>query len=112
MPVPGKIPGWLAELSDEDIQFLKRFVLCSGSLKELARGYSVSYPTIRSRLDRLIAKVRVAEAPAPADPFVRTIQLLVADGRLSATMAKELISAHKKSIVRHDSQLEREREHE
>ena len=45
--------SWLAKLSDEDVSFIKRFVLASGSLKDLAKAYDISYPTVRLRLDRL-----------------------------------------------------------
>ena len=48
------IPIWLADLEDEDAAFIKKFVLASGSLKEVAALYGVSYPTVRLRLDRLI----------------------------------------------------------
>ena len=47
---------WLSELDVEDIHFIKKFVLSSGSLKEIAEIYQVSYPTVRLRLDRLIQK--------------------------------------------------------
>lgn len=96
----GGEPRWLAELNEEDLQFIKRFVLASGSLKELARGYSVSYPTVRARLDRLIAKVRAAEEPEPHDPFERKLRLLVAEGRMPAGLARELIAAHESSVQR------------
>ncbi len=88
-------PVWLAALSVEDLQFLKRFLLASGSLKDLAAEYQVSYPTIRGRLDRLIAKVKVAEDPRIDDPFVRKLQLLVAEGSMPHGMAKELMSAYR-----------------
>ena len=80
---PMNLPSWLAALDDEDVQFLKRFLLASGSLKELAEAYSVSYPTVRGRLDRLIAKVQAAEDAQGADPFERKLKLLVADDRLA-----------------------------
>ena len=54
-------PPWLEHLTGEELSFVRRFVLCSGSLKEMARQYSVSYPTIRLRLDRLIEKVRLSD---------------------------------------------------
>ncbi len=87
--------GWLEVLSEEDLRFLQRFLLASGSLKALAAEYGVSYPTVRSRLDRLIAKVREAEDPASNDPFERHLRVLVADGRLSAALARELWEAHR-----------------
>jgi len=82
-------------LSDEDRQFLRRFLLSSGSLKALADDYGVSYPTVRARLDRLIAKVQVAGDPKIADPFQRKLRVLVADGQLSSSMARELLDAYR-----------------
>ena len=46
------IPEWLASLDEEDVSFIKKFVLASGSLKEVAGIYGVTYPTVRLRLDQ------------------------------------------------------------
>lgn len=91
------LPHWLAELNEEDLNFVRRFVLASGSLKEMANGYSVSYPTVRARLDRLIAKIQASEASEPLDPVERKIRLLVADGKLAPATAKELLQVHRQS---------------
>lgn len=53
------VPDWMAELEEEDVAFLKNFLLCSGSLKEIAGLYGVTYPTVRLRLDKIIQKVRL-----------------------------------------------------
>ncbi len=45
----------LSRLAREDQEFALAFILRSGSLKEMARLYGVSYPTVRNRLDDLIA---------------------------------------------------------
>ena len=87
--------SWLEALDEEDQQFLRRFVLCSGSLKALCEEYDVSYPTMRARLDRLIAKVKAAEEAHPADVFERRLRILVADGKVSPTAARELLKAHR-----------------
>ena len=50
------VPDWMAELDWEDVSFIRNFVLASGSLKEIAQEYGVTYPTVRLRLDRLIQK--------------------------------------------------------
>lgn len=92
------MPAWLAFLDEEDRQFLRRFVLASGSLKDLAAEYGVSYPTIRARLDRLIAKVQAAEDPKAADEFERKLRILVADGMVAVATAKELLAAHRASL--------------
>lgn len=88
------MPPWLEALDEEDHQFLKRFVLSSGSLKALCDEYGVSYPTLRARLDRLIAKVNAAEDPKVADEFQRKLRVLVAEGKVSAALARDLWKAH------------------
>jgi hypothetical protein len=93
-------PAWLAVLDDEDLQFLRRFLVSSGSLKALAEEYGVSYPTVRGRLDRLIAKAQAAEDPKVTDPFERKLRVLVADARMPAALAKELLEAHRASAGR------------
>ena len=89
------VPGWLQHLEEEDYQFIKRFVSASGSLKELADQYDVSYPTIRLRLDRLIERIRTLEEHEPADAFQARIRLLVAEREMTARLAKELLQLHK-----------------
>ena len=86
--------SWFDKLSEEDASFIKRFVLASGSLKELAKQYGVSYPTLRIRLDRLIEKIRLADDPVSRDPFRLLIRALVADGRVSSADAKKIIDKH------------------
>jgi len=92
-----QLPGWLTALNQDDLQFLKRLLLLSGSLKALATEYGISYPTVRARLDRLIAKVQAADDPAPTDPFHRRLQILLADGRIARDAAKELIEAYEQA---------------
>ena len=43
------VPEWMAGLEDEDVAFIKKFLLASGSLKEVAGLYGVTYPTVRLR---------------------------------------------------------------
>jgi hypothetical protein len=81
-------PAWLGVLDEEDLRFLRRFLLSSGSLKAMAQEYGVSYPTVRSRL----------EDPEVHDPFDRTLRLLIADGKLAPTVAKDLHEAHRRAM--------------
>lgn len=89
------MPSWLEELEDEDLTFIRNFVLSSGSLKEMALQYGVTYPTVRLRLDRLIEKIKVHEE-TDAEPYVKLIKKLALDDRLDFETAKLLISAYKK----------------
>ena len=92
------LPEWLVLLEEEDWQFIHRFILASGSLKEIATQYSVSYPTVRARLDRLISKIQAAEAAANKDAMEQKIKVLVADGKLSVAVGKELLKTYRQSI--------------
>lgn len=87
---------WVDNLDDEDVAFLKRFLLVSGSLKDLAKAYEVSYPTVRLRLDRLIQKVEIGDElnARDAGPFEKSIRYLLAEGIIDTTIFKALIEAH------------------
>ena len=89
------VPKWMAELDEEDVAFIRRFLLASGSLKEVAGEYGVSYPTVRLRLDRLIQKIRLGEDRA-ADPYVALIKRLAVSDKVDFDAAKILISEYKK----------------
>ena len=90
------IPIWLADLEDEDAAFIKKYVLASGSLKEVAALYGVSYPTVRLRLDRLIQKIKISET-AEADPYVSLVKRLAVDDKLDFDTAKILIGEYRKT---------------
>ena len=87
--------NWLESLDDEDISFIKKFILCSGSLKEIAREYGVSYPTVRLRLDRLIDKIKVQDDQESA-PYVKLVKKLALDDKLDFETTKMLINAYNK----------------
>ena len=89
-----ELPAWLVRLEDEDYQFMKRFLLASGSLKDLAEQYEVSYPTIRIRLDRLIERIRTLDASAGGDAFDAKLRLLVAEGEITPRLGKDLLRIH------------------
>ncbi len=88
------VPPWMADLEEQDLTFVKRLVLASGSLKEVAAQYGVSYPTVRLRLDRLIQKIRLSDK-AEADPYVALVKRLAVDDKLDFGTAKVLIDAYR-----------------
>lgn len=90
------IPAWMADLEDQDLIFIKKFILASGSLKEVASVYGVSYPTVRLRLDRLIQKIQLTET-AEADPYVSLIKRLAVDDKLDVETARLLLQAYRKT---------------
>lgn len=88
--------SWIDGLNDEDVAFLKRFVVSSGTLKDLAQQYGVSYPTVRLRLNRLIDKVELLDRQDAAGPFERALRGAFADGRLDAETFRSLLDAYRK----------------
>ncbi|MEL4861404.1 DUF2089 family protein [Pseudoflavonifractor phocaeensis] len=89
------LPDWMAGLEEEDTAFIRNFILSSGSLKEVAALYSVTYPTVRLRLDRLIQKIKLSEDQA-MDPYVALVKRLAVNDKLDFDTAKILIQAYKK----------------
>ena len=90
------LPSWLAMLETEELNFIRRFLLASGSLKEMARQYGVTYPTVRLRLDRLIQKIRLAEE-GEQDPYIQLVKQLAMAEKLDLDTARTLIAAYKKT---------------
>lgn len=89
------IPEWIVNLDDEDVSFIKRFLLASGSLKEMARQYEVTYPTVRLRLDKLIQKIKISD-DTESEPYIALIKRLAINDKLDFDTAKVLISEYKK----------------
>src|SRR5580704_12763521 len=90
-----KSKRWVDFLEDEDLAFIKRFILFSGSLKELAAAYNVTYPTLRLRLDRLIAKINVLDSQKIEDDYERLLRGLFAEGKIEAASFKQLLQTYK-----------------
>ena len=90
------IPDWMMNLEDEDIVFIKKFLQASGSLKEVAKHYSVTYPTVRLRLDRLIQKIQINEDNSN-EPYIALIKRLAINEKLDFDTAKILMSEYKKT---------------
>ena len=89
------VPDWILSLKEEDVEFVKNFVLNSGSLKEIAKVYDVSYPTVRIRLDRLIQKIKLNDA-VENEEFITFIKKLTIDDRINLEEAKLIIEKYKK----------------
>lgn len=89
------VPAWMADLEDEDVAFIKNFVLASGSLKEMAGQYKVTYPTVRLRLDRLIQSIQMNESNE-ADPYIALVKRLALKEKIDFDTAKLLIQEYKK----------------
>jgi len=95
-------------MTDEDLAFIRRFVLASGSLKELAQAYGISYPTVRLRLDRLIEKIKLLEAHEISSEFERVLRVQHAEGKIDLGTLKVLLAAHKQELEKSHGQAANE----
>lgn len=60
-------------LTDEQSTFLRLFVMSRGNLSEVEKRLGVSYPTVRAKLDEVIARLGASD-PAPAPPVRSTAE--------------------------------------
>lgn len=89
------IPEWMENLDDEDMAFIRRFILASGSLKEVAKEYNVTYPTVRLRLDKLIQKIQINQNESN-EPYIGLIKRMAINDKIDFDTAKILINEYKK----------------
>jgi len=89
----------LARLSAEDQVFVMAFVKSNGSIKEMERFFGVSYPTIKSRLQRLGQQLALVESlPLGREPVEeedkkkKDIIALLESGEITAKEAIERLS--------------------
>ena len=83
----------LVQLSLEDQVFVTAFIRCHGSIKEMERTFGVSYPTIKSRLNRIAQSLDFVDtdpAPSLADVIDRLRR-----GEISAQDAIQQLAAPK-----------------
>lgn len=90
----------LARLSREDLDVIVALTLESGSLKGLADRYGVSYPTIRSRLDSVIARLRDALGGREPNPLAELVASLVERGELGVPQARRILEVARRQAER------------
>ncbi len=84
----------LAQLSREHQAFIEVFVHCGGSITEVEKALGISYPTVRKRLDEVVAAL---EGLPEASPRRRQQEVLdqIESGKLSAREGAALLRKFK-----------------
>lgn len=82
---------WFLKLEHEDQEFVKQLVKASGSLKELAKIYQVSYPTVRVRLNKIIQHIDLIEQQGKSS-FETKIMEMVINDELPLNLAKKILA--------------------
>jgi hypothetical protein len=95
-------PHPLVTLPREDLDLIAELVLKSGSLKDLAAVYGVSYPTIRLRVDKVIARLQDALAGRQPDPVNDLLARLVEQGEMTPSGARAVRDLRRQLAQRAD----------
>ena len=85
-------PCDFCRLTEEQSTFLRLFVTSRGNLSEVEKRLGISYPTVRAKLDEVIARLAPAaasEAEPSARPDRRALLEAVARGEISAAEAAQ-----------------------
>lgn len=63
----------------------------------MAAAYGVSYPTIRARLDRIIARLSELARGRPRDPMAELLGDMVERGELAPRAARRILELHREN---------------
>lgn len=95
------IPRW-AKLTEEQEQFLETFLRCRGMINSVEKELGISYPTVKSRLESLLAalelspvKEEAAKKDKSAEKKAKILEQLE-KGEISAAQAKEKLKGGSK----------------
>ncbi len=78
----------LALLSLEDQKFIEQFIMAGGSIKATEEAMDMSYPAIRSRLDRVIKRLgEIINKEETKDKILEAVE----KGKMTAAEAAERI---------------------
>ena len=73
--------------------FVKRFILCSGSLKDMAQAYGITYPTVSAAIGSADREDPIAEDQQVASPFEKLLRIQLAEGKIDLGTFKRLLAA-------------------
>jgi hypothetical protein len=83
----------LGSLTEDQIDFVKTFVLSRGNIKEVESRLGISYPTVRNKLDDVI-KALSQQQSARMTPT--EILDALESGKITAEQAAEMLASNKK----------------
>jgi hypothetical protein len=87
----------LSRLPSEMQQFVITFLRCRGNIREMEKILEISYPTVRARIDEIVAALAPATGVGPqvgvnaAKPTRLEILTLLANGEIDIEDAREML---------------------
>ncbi len=92
-------PCEFCSLPKEDLHFLKTFIKCKGSIKEVEREMGISYPTVKGKLNNLIEALgfHVEEEVDAQEQALEREHILseLEQGKIDAAQATQRLNALK-----------------
>jgi hypothetical protein len=91
--------GWPGALSPEQLAFVKVFLICRGKIKDVEQVLGISYPTVVSRLDDVVAALGGSSANPSPEPVAaeRSLDVLeeLASGSIDVNEAERRLKKKK-----------------
>jgi len=84
-------PCEFCQLPEEDYDFLKIFLRCQGKITDIEKTLGVSYPTIKTRIERLLNKLQLSPVEGAHDPLDA-----LAQGNISVDEAVAILKQRRK----------------
>ncbi|MCH5584076.1 DUF2089 domain-containing protein [Shimazuella sp. AN120528] len=81
----------LATLAKEQLHFIEIFLTCRGNIKEVEKALGISYPTVRGKLDEIIAVLGHSPQKKQDDVNKKEIVSLLEKGDISPEEAVEML---------------------
>ncbi len=91
---------WIFNLDENEIAFIKQFILKSGSLKSMAKYYDSSYHNIRNNLNQLIKKIGLMDKRE--DSYITFIKSLALLDKYDYDTTKKLIDRYRERMDRNE----------
>ncbi len=91
---------WIFNLDENEIAFIKQFILKSGSLKSMAEYYDSSYHIIRNNLNQLIKKIGLMDERE--DSYITFIKSLALLDKYDYDTTKKLIDRYRERMDRNE----------
>ncbi|WAA09882.1 DUF2089 domain-containing protein [Fervidibacillus albus] len=80
----------LAALSSEQLQLVEVFLTCRGNIKEVEKELSISYPTVRGKLNEIVRILR-HEPKKKNEVDAKNVVAMLKNGEISAKDAIKLL---------------------
>ncbi len=84
--------GWPGALSPEQLRFVKVFLVCRGKIKDVEQALGLSYPTVVSRLEDVVAALGEprAKEESPREQSLDVLEQL-SSGQIDVNEAERLL---------------------